>query len=350
MTAPTGPIRCLAAFVVAAALSACSQEAAAPAADTGPLSERTQALLEGAREEGLVTVYSSLPVPVMNAVAEGFRVRYGVNIEVWRGGSEEILQRSVQEARAGLHTVDVIESAAPEVEAVAREGLLAEVSSPIFAELMPGSHVAGRPWINSRLIVFVGAFNTGLISPEDAPQSFEELADPEWRGRLTVEANDFGWLKGMADELGEEEALALLRNIVTTNGVNVRDGHGLITNMLASGEVPFTFTQYYEQAAHARDDGAPIEVVFLDPVIALPTGLAMMKDAPHPDAAMLFMEFYLTEGQDILAEFDYIGSNLTRQALPEGMNPVVVEMSDYLDEYEKWRSLHRDIFRSGVVQ
>ena len=124
----------------------------------------------------------------------------------------------------------------------------------------------------------------------------------------------------------------------------MRDGHGLITNMLASGEVEFTFTQYYEQAANARDQGAPIEVAFLDPVIAVPTGIAMLQNAPHPNAAMLFIEFFLTEGQEILAEFDYIGSNLSRQSLPEGMNPVVVEMSDYLDEYQKWHDLHRDIF------
>ncbi len=324
-------------------VAACSQEAATPQA-AEPVSERVAALIEDAREEGSVTVYSSLPVPIMNDVAAAFREKYGIDIEIWRGGSEEILQRAVAEARAGRHMVDVVESAAPEVEAIAREELLANVTSPVFAELMPGSYVEGRPWINSRLIVFVAAYNTNEIASTDAPTRFEDLLDAKWNGRLTVEANDFGWLKGMADELGEEQALSLLRNIVTTNGVNVRDGHGLITNMLASGEVPFTFTQYYEQAAHARDEGAPIEVAFLDPVIALPTGLGIMRNAPHPDAAMLFMEFYLTDAQGILARYDYIGSNVTRQVLPEGMNPVVVEMSDYLDEYEKWHNLHREIF------
>lgn len=324
-------------------IAACSQEAAAPQA-TAPVSERVAALIEGAREEGSVTVYSSLPVPIMNDIGAAFREKYGIGIEVWRGGSEEILQRAVAEARAGRHMVDVVESAAPEVEAIAREELLANVTSPVFSELMPGSYVEGRPWINSRLIVFVGAYNTNEIAAADVPTRFEDLMDPKWNGRLTVEANDFGWLKGMADELGEEQALSLLRDIVSTNGVNVRDGHGLITNMLASGEVPFTFTQYYEQAAHARDEGAPIAVAFLDPVIALPTGLAMMRNAPHPTAAMLFMEFYLTDAQDILASYDYIGSNVNRQVLPDGMNPVVVEMSDYLDEYEKWHDLHREIF------
>ena len=332
-------------------LAACSESTApeAPeASDAPPMSERTAQLLEAARAEGSVTVYSSLPVHIMTDVANAFRARYGIAPNVWRGGSEEILQRSVAEARAGRQFADVVETAAPEVEGIAREQLLAEVDSPVFDELMEGSVAPGRAWVNSRLIVFVAAYNTTLIPPEEAPQSFEDLLDPKWRGLLTVEANDFGWIKGMADTLGEDNALTLLRNIVSTNGVNVRDGHGLITNMLASGEVPFTFTQYYEQAAHAADQGAPIGVAFLDPVIAIPTGMAIFANAPHPNAAMLFMEFYLTEGQEILAEYDYVPANVNAQDLPEGLDPVMVDMSDYLDEYQKWHDLHREIFRAGA--
>jgi iron(III) transport system substrate-binding protein len=197
--------------------------------------------------------------------------------------------------------VDVVETASPEVEAIAREQLLQIVSSPVFDELMAGSVSEGRAWIISRLIVFVGAYNTLDVNPADAPQTFHDLLDPKWSGRLTVEANDFGWIKGMADALGEEQAVTLLRSIVDTNGVGVRDGHGLITNMLASGEVEFTFTQYYEQAANARDQGAPIEVAFLDPVIAVPTGIAMFQNAPHPNAAMLFLEFFLITSAQISA-------------------------------------------------
>jgi iron(III) transport system substrate-binding protein len=331
-------------IALAAAAASCSEDTTPSEVAVGEVSERTARLIEGAREEGSVTVYSSLPVPIMTPVAAAFRAKYGIETNIWRGGSEEILQRSVAEARAGRHMVDIVETAAPEVEGIAREQLLQIIESPVFDELMEGSVSADRAWVNSRLIVFVGAYNTLRVRPADAPQTFEDLLDPKWSGRLTVEANDFGWIMGMAYALGEEEATGLLRSIVDANGIGVRDGHGLITNMLASGEVEFTFTQYYEQAAHARDQGAPIEIAFLDPVIAVPTGIAMFRNAPHPNAAMLFVEFFLREGQEILAQYDYVGSNLSRQSLPEGMNPVVVDMSNYLDEYQKWHDLHREIF------
>ena len=331
-------------IVLAVVVASCSEERAPSVVATGEISERAAQLIEAAREEGSVTVYSSLPVPVMTPVAAAFREKYGIETNIWRGGSEEILQRTVAEARAGRHMVDVVETASPEVEAIAREQLLQEMESPVFDELMEGAVSPNRGWVASRLIVFVGAYNTLRVSASDAPKTFEDLLDPRWNGRLTVEANDFGWIKGMAEALGEEAAISLLRNIVDTNGISVRDGHGLITNMLASGEVEFTFTQYYEQAAHARDQGAPIEVAFLDPVIAVPTGIGTLRNAPHPNAAQLFVEFFLSEGQDILAEYDYVGTNLGRQSLPDGMNPVLVDMSNYLDEYQKWHDLHRAIF------
>jgi iron(III) transport system substrate-binding protein len=339
---------CAAAILAALALASCGEGPAPEAADAPPLSAHTAALYAAARAEGSVTVYSSLPVNVMNDVASAFRARYGIPAEVWRAGSEEILQRSVAEAQAGRQLADVIETAAPEVEGARRENLLREIDAPVFAELMDGAVVPGRPWVASRLIVFVTAYNTREVAPADAPRAFEDLLDPKWSGKLTIEASDFGWIKGLSQVLGEDNALSLLRNIVSASGINVRDGHGLITNMLASGEVPVTLTAYYEQAAHAAAEGAPIGIAFLDPVIAIPTGIGVFENAPHPNAAQLFMEFFLGEGQEIVAGYDYVPANVTAQHLPEGLNPVLVDMSDYLDEYAKWRDVHRDIFRAGA--
>ncbi len=169
MPTPTRLSTCTALLMLAALVTSCSNETAPSESAAPEMSEHTLRLLEAARQEGSVTVYSSLPVHIMTDVANAFREKYDLPIEVWRGGSEEILQRSVAEARAGRHLVDIVESAAPEVEAIAREGLLTGATSPVFAELMPGSYVEGRDWINSRLIVFVGAYNTNEISASDAP-------------------------------------------------------------------------------------------------------------------------------------------------------------------------------------
>ena len=334
-------------FLFVLLLAACGQQQVAQG--PGNFDERTQALVDAARAEGMVSVYSSLPVDVMAELTAAFQAKYGVRAEVWRGGSEEILQRTVAEARAGRNAVDVVETAAAEVEAIARERLLMPVDSPVHAQLIPEATLAGRPWTASRLIVFVTAYNTNLIAPAEAPRTFQDLLDPKWKGRLTVEANDFNWLMGVSDVMGEDAALSLLRNIVAANGISMRDGHGLLTNLIVSGEVALTFTQYYEQAAHARDEGAPIGLAYLSPVIAVPTGLGVLAGAPHPNAAHLFYDFYLTDGQAVLAKFDYVTANLNYRAhMPPDLDLYVTDMAKFIDQYDKWRALHREIFAAGA--
>jgi iron(III) transport system substrate-binding protein len=186
------------------------------------------------------------------------------------------------------------------------------------------------------------------VRPADAPKRYEDLLDPKWKGKLTIESNDSNWLMGISHAMGEERALKLFRDIVARNGIAVRNGHGLITNMLASGEVPLTFTEYYEQALHAKQQGAPLEVAFLNPVVAVPTGIGVLRQAPHPHAALLFLDFYLTDGQKIISEtYDYVPANKKYQRLPAGMQLAVADMGRYLDEYAKWRKLFLEVFAAG---
>src|ERR687894_437452 len=98
-------------------LAACLAAPALPAlAQTGKLEEianlqgadRESRLIEGAKKEGELTVYSSMPVEDNNAVIGAFEKKYGVKVKVWRGSSEDIVRRTVTEIRAGRHEVDVV--------------------------------------------------------------------------------------------------------------------------------------------------------------------------------------------------------------------------------------------------
>ena len=64
-------------------------------ADTGHFSGpgRAARLVTGAKKEGALTLYSSAPVDVMSAVTAAFTKKYGVRVELWRAGSEQILQQ-----------------------------------------------------------------------------------------------------------------------------------------------------------------------------------------------------------------------------------------------------------------
>src|SRR5258708_646779 len=125
-------------------LNAHAESAVDPAHLTGP--DRTARLIAGAKKEGTLNLYSSAIAEHMNAVGAAFEKKYGVKVVLWRGGSEEILQRIVTEARGGHFAVGVVETAAPQIIAVAREKLLQQVQTPLRAEIMPGTIIPGAPW------------------------------------------------------------------------------------------------------------------------------------------------------------------------------------------------------------
>ena len=305
--------------------------------------DRTARLIAGAKKEGALSLYSSAPVEVMTAVANAYTKKYGVKVELWRSPSEQILQRVVTEARGRRFTADVIETAGPNIEAANREGLLQEIVLPAAAELMPEAVARGRPWIVSRLSVFAIAYNTNVVRAADAPKTFEDLLDTRWKGRLGIEADDNHWLMTMAGAMGEQKTVTLFRDIVAKNGMSVRKGHSLMANLVVSGEVPVAIPAYVDEVNLLKASGAPIGSNFAAPTIAMPTAVAAFKNAPHPHAAVLFVDFLLSEeGQRILAAHNVVPTHLKVQRLPVKLT--FMDVPKYLDENTKWIRLFREIF------
>ena len=283
----------------------------------------------------------------MRAVADAFEKKYGVHVDIWRGSSEDIIQRAATEARGGHYEADVFETAAPQSEAINREKLARMVDTPVAADIIKGAMVPGNPWIPSRLIVFTGAYNTNLVKKADLPKTYNDLLDPKWKGKLGIEADDNNWLMAMADAMGEDKALALFRSIVAKNGVSARKGHTLMANLVASGEVPIALTIYHHEVEPLSRAGAPIAGLDLPPIIALTAGASVAARAPHPYAAVLFLDFLLTEGQQILAAHGNLSTNVKYQHLPKEWNLFFMDVPKYMDQSAKWTAAYRDIFIRG---
>lgn len=139
---------------------------------TGP--DREQRLLEGAKREGQLNIYSSMTAPDLDAVTDAFQKKYGIKVNAWRAGSEKVLQRAVTEARGGRNEMDIVETNGPEMEALHREKVFTEVASPHTANLIPVAIRPHREWIAIRMQVFVQAYNTKLVSKDDLPKSLFE--------------------------------------------------------------------------------------------------------------------------------------------------------------------------------
>lgn len=101
--------------------------------------DRMQRMIDGARKEGNLSIYTSAQTDDMGALVAGFEKKYGIKVSVWRAGSEKVLQRAVTEARANRHTVDIVETNGPELESMHREKIFQAIKSPHHRNLIPAA-------------------------------------------------------------------------------------------------------------------------------------------------------------------------------------------------------------------
>jgi len=315
---------------------------AALAALTG--AERLKRLAEGAKKEGVVSIYTSMPLDDMAALTSAFEAKYGVKAKVWRSGSEKILQRGLLEAKANRFEVDVFETNSPETEVLSREKVLIAGNSPFLNELIPQAIPSHKEWIATRLNIFTCAYNTKLVKKEELPKTYQDLLDPKWKGKLSVEADDSDWLAETVMKMGEEKGLALFREIARKNSVSVRKGHTLLSNLVASGEVPLALTVYNYKIEQMKNSGAPIDWFALDPTIARPNANGVARNAPHPHAALLFQDFELSEGQHILGKRDFIPTSTKVPSTLNKMPLIFANPKTTLDDGQKWNKIYDDIF------
>jgi len=329
--------------LVLAVAPASAQTLAELATYAGP--DRTQRLIEGARKENALTVYSSMTVADMGALISTFQAKYGVKAQHWRGSSEDIRNRAAREYAAGRYEADLAETAGSDMEAMVREQLLQRIMTPVSAELIPQATLPHGQWISTRLSVFAAAYNTTVITRVDAPKTYEDLLHPRFKGKLGIEAEDANWFMSVVGVMGEQKGLKLFRDIVAANGMSVRKGHTLLTNLVPTGEVPLALTNYSYRVEQLKNEGAPVEIVYLPPVVAFPTGAGVFRRAPHPHAALLFVDFILTDGQKILAAREAVPTNPKVRPAPDGL--IFVDLPRFLDEGEKWTRLFRETFAGG---
>ena len=308
---------------------------------------RQSRVLAGARQEGTVAIYTSLNTQDSVPLTSAFEERYGVKTELWRSSSERVVQRAVAEARAGRFVCDVVETNGPEVEACFREGLLERFHSPHFTDLAPASFPDHGYYVADRFNFFTIAYNTNLVQPSEVPNSYDDLLHPRFEGRLGLEAGDVDWFGAMVTHMGEEKGLAFFSRLAEMRP-QIRSGHTLMGQVVASGEIPIAANIYNHNAERLAVQGAPIRWKALEPTFGRPNSIGVTRRAPHPHAALLFADFLLSpEGQTIFRDHNRVPSS---RAVSSDLNNFPFEVIDpliTLDEHEKWSTIWSDLFLTG---
>ena len=273
----------------------------------------TGGMTPAAEQAEQLVIYSGRGERFTRPVARAFEARSGIKVQALVGPPNQLLVRIQEE---GARTpADVFISTSVGVLELAREGnLLQSHSSPAVDRLPAAFRGPENKWFGASLRVRAVVYRKGRVDPS-AIQSILDLAKPEWEGKLAItvstNASFIGGVAAMVAQHGEPAVRAFLKGIRRNAGVNVFPGHTPIVSAVARGEVELgLINHYYFYRAIAKDAQAPIGIVFLDqngagaPVLI--AGLAILKEAKHPEAARQFVDFVLSEaGQKVFAEVNY---------------------------------------------
>jgi iron(III) transport system substrate-binding protein len=306
--------------------------------------DRDQRLLAAAKKEGTLTFYTSMQTPESGPLSAAFEKKYGIKINLWRATSDQVVQRAVAEARGGRNTMDVVETNAPEVEALGREQVTAEYYSPYFKDFPEWALPSHHKWTSARANLWVVGFNTNKVKREDIPASYEGFTDPKWRGRIGIESTDQDWMYGVVRFMGEERGMAMFRKLAALKP-DMRLGHALLGELIGAGEIPVALTAYSGNVDSIKKKGGPVDWVAVEPIVGRPQALSVATKAPHPNAALLFADFILSpDGQKLLNDLDRVPASKTQTTLLSKYKYSMVDPIKWLDESAKWEKLWKELF------
>lgn len=316
-------VGCLAIGASALSLAAAQSSASAPSKDPRsaltPILNQVKGLKPAARErklyslarsEGTLEWYTSMSAPISEPVEKAFEAKYpGVQVNRYRASSEAVTQRIVQEARAGTAGADIVETNGTEMLTYQNAGnILIPYSTSPYRPTIPKF---GRfaTFTADRVEHFVVAWNTNLVSSGDRPRTYEDLADPKWKGKIAMEPSDVDWWYGLSRYLRLKAKWSQARIDRMWRGMAANalivSSHTTQVNLLAAGQFAVCVSCHSHSTKDLIEKGAPLAFrPLVQPVAQRPQGIGIVQRLRHPAASLLFYDWLLKKsgGQTTLQQ------------------------------------------------
>lgn len=272
--------------------------------------ERRETLIALAAEEsGEITFYTQLAAEVAGEVTDAFTEQTGIEFLTYRSGDTGLLTRIIQEAQAGEARADVVWVGDYLMPQLVDEGIIVPYASPYQEALL--DIAVQEHWTVNSYQIFGISRNTNLVTDEEAPRSYEDLTDERWSGVMAVDAEDYPWYWGVSKHLREDkgftdEQLAEYWQGVAANAEFTSSHVGTRAQTFA-GEYHLFATDFTNGVERDKAElEAPIEwLPPVEPLYATPEAAALVCQTDVPAMAVLFMDWILVEGQDVLKGLYY---------------------------------------------
>ena len=261
-----------------------------------PCAYANQALVKKAKEEGKAAFYAN--ITAIQPIMEEFTKDTGVKGEYTRISTSKFLATVLTEHQAGKLLADVLQSPLPIMELLKDKGVLASYKSPAAASYPEWTRKDDKIQIFG--IEYVALiYNKELVKAKDVPKRYEDLTDPKWKGKIVManpsaHATTISWLVGLKENVfpSEKAWMDFLKGLAANKPMFVRS-FGPTPAPVESGEklIAISMPKYIITKAPAPLDWAKVQ----QPLLGTPRGIAVTASASHPNAAKLFVDYWLSK-------------------------------------------------------
>jgi len=262
-----------------------------------------KAWIDGARQEGAVRILGSWDVGQFNTMVAPFKERYPfVKVEYSRGDFNARALRPLIALQEGRYLTDVLTGFGGSTYHYQKAGALEDLRPlPGFKNPLPGTGDPDGTWVGSRLRYWCMSYNTNLVKKEELPRTWEDiLTDPRWRnGNIGVSNRPQLWLLMLWGEYGEKWTVDYIDKFFNVVKPQIRkEGQNALQSLVIAGEFHLAIPAADYRTKQYADRGAPISWHCPNPVPLAVSQIGILKGNPHPNAARVWVNWFLSkEGQ-----------------------------------------------------
>lgn len=302
-----------------------------------------------AQKEGALVIYSVWDVEHLKTITEAFSKRFpGIKTTYWQGRNPEIVTRVLTEFQGGQSSVDTILSDnAPSVLRAAG----AMMNYETIQKNVLVMHDPGLPTVS--LQVQALTYNTKKLKPADLPKSWEEVANPKYKGMIALDdpmrAGPLSsMLAGLRSQWNNEGRFNNFVKGLKALNVPVHKSTSAMFRLVISGEYAICMPALLHDVIEEKEKGTPVDYVKTVPPIVFPRQAGIFAKAPNPNAAKLFAEWAISqEGQKVIdgigresSRNDFASKTSIESAFPKGTKAVPVTDKLFLEDPKKWLETH----------
>ena len=263
---------------------------------------RQKILVDGAKKEARLMFYTALIVDqVVRPMKAAFEKEYPfIQLEFFRANSDRLGQKILTEYQAKRYDVDVVSGSG--ATTVARQaGYLQKFLSPHSAEYPAELKDPQGFWGVSNVYFMTLGYNSRMVKPNDVPRTYEDLLNPRWKNQMMWSTNRTSgaplFIGNALLTMGDNAGKSYLQKLKAQSIANNAAANRQILDLVIAGEYPLGLMIFNHHAHISKIAGAPAEWQALEPVPATISTVGLAKHAPHPHAAMLFLDFLLSRAE-----------------------------------------------------